>query len=679
LTIPAMAQNWSGILDPARAVDWSTAGVIGNIPSATWTNCTTTACNTLYGGSVTATTIQNALASCPANTVVRIPAGTFNVAAFNDTQSNCVLRGAGSSQTMLVMTSNQSGAGFGGTDSATIHLMSGANGVGVGPLNGFTAPSQTANWTAGYTQGTTTVITLSNTTGLVAGPVGTGTLLFLDQTDDSSDGWPATGDLYVCANASNNCSNKGGGNNYGRQNGSAGSTTVRSQIQVVTVTAVNGSSVTISPAVMYPNIRSGQNPGAYWNTTLPVNNAGIEDMSVDFSGSNTGLFIANAANVWATRMRFVNTDTNVTSQGHFSITIEQSQHVTIRSNYFWGPQGSCSNFPVDNYQNKWGEISNSLVENNIYEAYIGAIFPNDPSGGNVIAYNFAVNGVIGVGGLQPHGGGIEFDLVEGNTWETSYYDVTHGTHFFATSYRNLFNGTESNNSCTVGMAFGLLTNNRFMNAVGNVIGSTSYSAYEADLEAYGGCGSNAVFNLGGAGCNSGTPTTTDSNVKRTLVRWGNWDMFTSTNRTGTNDQTGTRWCGNSSDTGWSTTCSSTSEVPTGITNFSNAVPTVGDTTAGMAALPASFYLSAKPSWFGNVTFPSVGPDVSSGNATNTSTTPSGGHANLIPSRVCYNGLSADSAYSGSSPSVKVFNAATCYASNSPTVVAPATNLFAKAQ
>jgi hypothetical protein len=41
-------------------------------------------------------------------------------------------------------------------------------------------------------------------------------------------------------------------------------------------------------------------------------------------------------------------------------------------------------------------------------------------------------------------------------------------------------------------------------------------------------------------------------------------------------------------------------------------------------LPASLYLASKPSWFGKVTFPPIGPDVS-------------GHANKIPAQIRYEG------------------------------------------
>ena len=641
----AHAQLWTGIIAPSRAADWSTVGVVGDIPSGSWANCATTACNTLFGGTVTATSIQNALASCPANTVVRIPAGTFSVGAFNDTKSNCVLRGAGANQTILNFTGCNSGGGLGGTNCASIHLMSGATGAGA--FGGFTS----ANWTAGYTQGTT-VITLSNTSGLIAGPVGTGSLIMLDQADDVSDGWPATGDIFSCATVANNCSNKGG-NNYARPG--------RAQVQVVTVTAISGNQITITPGLAYPNWRTTQAPGAYWNSGSPLGNAGIENLTVDFTGNGgQGVYIMNCANCWLLGTREI-INASGTAETYHIFTF-QSAHLTIRSNYIYGrPGDSCASFPLANYAYSDQEVSDTLVENNIGDSNVDFIIPNDPAGRNVFAYNYVINGVVGVAGSQMHSGNHMMSLWEGNNIATFMGDVTHGTHFFITLYRNHFDGSARNNSCTTGFAMGALTNNRFFNFVANVAGSSGYSQYEGTL---GSAGGNEIFDLGWMGNNSGTPVTNDTNVKRTLLRWGNWDMFTSSNRTGTNDQSGTRWCGSLANTGWSTACSSITEVPAAITNFSNPLPTKGDIVAGLGALPASFYLSSKPSWFGNVPFPAIGPDVAGGSAPNTSSTPTGGHANKIPARVCYESLANDPAYSGSSPAIKSFNATTCYGGGS---------------
>ena len=616
----SVAQNWAGILDPSRATDWSTAGVVGDIPSGLWSNCTTSACNTLFGGTVTASSIQSALASAPANSVVRIPAGNFNVGAFSFTTSNVVLRGAGADQTKLNMTSGQSGGGLGGTNNPAIHLMSGA--TGVGRFGGVT----TASWTAGYGQGTK-VITLSNTAGLVAGPVGTGSLIMLDQLDDSADGWPATGDIWSCAFVGNSpdiCSNQGG-NNYGRSG--------RAQVQVVTVTAINGSQITITPGLAYPTWRSSQSPGAYWNTGSPLHNSGIEDLTIDFSPTGVqGIYVINAANCWIKGIRILSTASG--TQETYHIFILQSAHITIRSNYAYGRPTTINPFPLANYAYSVQEVSDSLVENNIFQHNTEALVPNDPGGRNVYGYNFVVNNTIGVAGVQMHSGNVMMDLYEGNNLETFLGDVTHGTHHFETLFRNHFDGTTNNRGGTAGYAIALLTHNRFFNVVGNVFGSSGYSQYEINLSNNN---VSAVYNLGWQGNNSGTPTGDDTSVKRSLLRWGNWDQFTSTNDTGTNDQTGVRW--------------NAAEVPSGITNFPSPVP-------ASQTLPASFYLLSKPPWFGSVPFPAIGPDVASGNAPNTSGSPTGGHANRIPARNCYESQSTDPVYG--SLNIKVFNADACY-------------------
>ena len=84
----AHAQPWSGILSPSRAVDWSNAGVPGGIPTRT------TICSTLNPGATTAQ-IQSAINSCPANQVVFLNAGTYNIGGLSITRSNVTLRGAG--------------------------------------------------------------------------------------------------------------------------------------------------------------------------------------------------------------------------------------------------------------------------------------------------------------------------------------------------------------------------------------------------------------------------------------------------------------------------------------------------------------------------------------------------------------------------------------------------------
>lgn len=638
ITVTCSAQPWSGILDTTRATDWTSSGVVGGIPSSSWTQSGSTIA--AYTG--TAATINTAITNCGANQYVLLGSGVFTLSTgITHHKSNCVLRGQGATLTVLKISGSVTGGGLGAN--RAVDFASGASGVGHGPADGFPAPSHVANWTAGYSQGTT-VITISTTAGLTAGAVGTGSLVMLDQLDDPSDGWPVTGDIFSCASTANNCSNQGG-NNYAE----AG----RAQVQVVTVTAINGNDITITPGVAYPNVRTGQTPHAYWLNGSPISNAGFENLTIDYSSGTSGMYLMNAANVWIKGVRFIN-NTSGTGESYGLFTL-QSAHITVRSNYFYGrPGDSCGNFPLANYIYSDQQVSDAVVENNIFHTNVDAMMPNDPAGRNVFAYNYVDNSYIGVAGSQMHSGNVMMDLWEGNNMESFMGDVTHGSHFFNTLFRNHFDGTSHNSSCTTGFAMGILTNNRFFNAIGNVIGSTSYTSYETTLNTNN---ADSVFNLGWNGNNSGSVVTTDTNVKRTLMRWGNWDLFTSTSDTGSNDQTGIRWCGNSSNTGWSTTCSSTSEVPSGIANFSNAVP-------ASTTLPASFYLSSQPSWwvtpYGTPAYPAIGPDVASGTAPNTSGTPTGGHANKIPARLCFENAGNDAGYATSSPRIKAFDATTCF-------------------
>jgi len=536
------------------------------------------------------------------------------------------------------MTSNQGGAGFGGDLSSTIHLGSATTNT---PRFGGISSTP---WTAGYSQGTT-VITLGSAAGLVAGPVGTGSVIMLDQLNDASDGFPATGDLFICESGPPTCSNQGG-NAQGR--------TGRAQIQGVTVTAINGNQVTIFPALAMPNWRSSQTPGAWWTSARPLGNAGIENLTVDFTigGSQSiGVRMDNCANCWITGVRFITTvsGSNATSK---HLYVWASVNSTVRSNYFWGKQ-SDAGFPIDNYAYTDVVAHSLLVENNIFHHNVISLVPNDPGTRNVYAYNYVDDGYTFGSSFQYHSGVVVMALLEGNNWKTALADIIHGVHYMNTHFRNHHDGLAHNRPGTTNMALPLHSRNRFFNIIGNVFGHSSWTHYQTLLGAIPN-DPQAIYLLGWQGNASPSPVSNDQRVIDTLMRWGNWDNVTSTNDTGTNDASGTRFCGSAP---LPLNCGGTSEVPSGIANFPNSVP-------ASQALPASFYLSAQPSWwataFGKPPFPAIGPDVVNGDAPNTATTPHGGHANKIPARLCFENTGNDPAYSGSSPPVKLFNAAACY-------------------
>src|SRR2546421_4683995 len=174
------------IIGANRRIDWTQAGIAGGIPNRK------TICATLSAGA-TYTQINSAIAACN-NGVVLLNPGTYNLAGgivFNN-KSNVTLRGSGPDQTFLKFTAGNSCGGIGG-DLCMINSDPDCAGCG--------SPSNLANWTVGYAQGTA-VITLS------ASPA-VGQMIFLDQNDDSNSD---TGQVWVCQTANVCSSNPGSGN-----------------------------------------------------------------------------------------------------------------------------------------------------------------------------------------------------------------------------------------------------------------------------------------------------------------------------------------------------------------------------------------------------------------------------------------------------------------------------------
>jgi hypothetical protein len=104
-----------------------------------------------------------------------------------------------------------------------------------------------------------------------------------------------------------------------------------------------------------------------------------------------------------------------------------------------------------------------------------------------------------------------------------------------------------------------------------------------------------------------------------------------------------------------------SEVPSNFNDGSGSPSLYVNPVPGSQTLPASFYLNSKPSWFGSVPWPPIGPDVTGGDISGVA-----GHAYKIPARVCFESLADDTSYSiqnGARP--RIFNADNCYGDPPP--------------
>jgi hypothetical protein len=96
-------------------------------------------------------------------------------------------------------------------------------------------------------------------------------------------------------------------------------------------------------------------------------------------------------------------------------------------------------------------------------------------------------------------------------------------------------------------------------------------------------------------------------------------------------------------------------------NYNNVNGSITWASGVTHTLPASFYLSSKPSWWGSMPFPATGPDVSGG-------TGPGGHSYGNPAQSCYFSVMGGS--DGGAGSPLTFNANTCYGSGAQAPPAP---------
>ena len=601
------------VINASRRIDWSQAGVPGGIPTRT------TICATLNPGA-SAAQINSAIAACPAGQVVFLNAGTYNLSTgvvFNN-KNNVTLRGAGPNSTFLIFTAGNNCGGLGGN----LCFMN-------GDTNSSSDVRNVANWTAGYSAGTTTITLGANTTGSTKPSVGTS--LILDQLDDSDTD---NGAVWICQKV-NVCSQQGG-----VSQGRSG----RGQTQVVRVTAISSGTcpctVTISPGLYMPNWRSGQSPAAWWSNSLPITGSGAEDLSLDHSSSSAagGTFIFNGYGIWLKNIRSMNS-----KQKH--VWMYQSAHTTIRDSYFYGTQAAAS----ESYATDTFTGGDQLIENNIFH-HIASPMLNEGGEGTVQAYNFAIDDYYTNGGnatqwqqasSYQHGIGNAFLLWEGNAGIALTADDIHGVSDFITAFRNYWNGRDPAGGSSGGKtqstnAIQLEAYNRYYNIIGNVLGTSGYhTRYESAPTSATDSGSStnsnvSVFTVGFSG-NEGTfgfGIANDLFAKTSMMRWGNYDTVTAAAR-------------------WNAT-----EVPTGLSQYANAVPP--DHT-----LPTSLYLSSKPAWFttlfGGVTWPAIGPEVTGGQLIS-------GHVFKIPAQLCYENTSKTNG-------ILNFNANNCYSS---TGVGPST-------
>ena len=655
-SLSASAQNWSTFLDSSRATNWNGAGF--TIPNYT-TNCATQpklTANSSSAASSNAQAIQNALGSCDStHNVVNIPAGTYYVAGIQyPSQGHMVLRGASVGTTKLIFSANEA---CGGAPAAGI-CMIGPDGT----YNGSDAVlppggNQQCLWTGGLSKGSTS-ITLSS----CGGTPPLNQILILDQADDSSD----TGGVYQCDGNLAGCNYEGSANPNGRT--ISGKIHAQQQLTYITgVTSLGGGSytVTISPGVYFNNVRSGQSPGAWWDTDAV--NDGLENMTIDgTSAPDHNISMTWCYQCWVRNVKSLNA-------GSAHVYVFMSADSVIRDNYFYQSQDHASSSYVVEFE----AASAFLVENNIFQQTTNPIMSGAGTG-NVISYNYATDDVTSNNYTQQapyysHNTGNAMNLYEGNNFNGIWTDDAWGSSANGTYFRNMLHGWQSGGYSVGFNPVALRTWLRGFNVVGNVLGTpgvqNQYQGYATSHTAGTGTANVAtsIYDLGFGGsegsCGSGGTGSPycDALVFSTLMRWGNYDTVNGA----------VQW-------------NSTEASPAAVT-YINANFTSSYFNSLAHTLPASLYYNSTPSWWpSGKAWPPVGPDVSSGNVgmcsggtyANYQATSSGqctggslstawaSHVTSIPAQDCFlNTMHGPLDGSGSALS---FDASQCYTSSGAT-------------
>lgn len=602
------------------------------------TQCTTSACNTVSGGTVTASSINTALASASHGQYILIPAGNFTISsAMIDmyAQNGVTLRGSGPQSTTLTLTGTSwiafsySAYGTGFCTNATTTNSTIAAGTASISATGCSGNAPQVGELMNFQQCD------GGFTGASANPITTGTGCATGSSYDN-------GGLYVC------------GYTDACQRSGEGTGTPYFQQQTVYISSVSGSgssyTIGFSPGLYMPNWGATINgewayPLVSWNQgatgPAPYGN-GLEDLTVyeesDSPGGPGVIALTNSYASWVKGVRLIVADSSAFPPALYFVGDENS---LVLNNYVRTTLSMSSQYGPVIYEE--GD-SDDLVLNNLTDASPGWVGYGSEEG-DVVAYNYVRDAfTFDTNGFFEHGPAGIFMLYEGNDNDSDEDDDTHGTHDLNTRFRNHMRGTYPPYAGAP-HASGLTLSafSRFENSIGNSIGSTE-AASPTNLTTYF-TSTAGVYQYAYA---MGFGGHADSLVQTTSMRWGNWDQASNA----------VRWCGNSSNVGWATTCSSTSEIPTSLSGaavpFENSVPAT-------TVLPASFYfpIAAHPSggtglsfwkvctvWatFPNSCstsqtqpFPPIGPDVTGGFDNQ-------GTVYYIPAAVAWQNLPIDTAY-----------------------------------
>ncbi len=564
----------SGGLFPAdrnASANWQNAGLltVGDIPNRT-TVCATV--SPLGGGSDDTANIQNAIEACPLGQVVKLAAGTFTIAegSFVLLDRGVTLRGAGAGITILQRTTGahlEPGQAYGSSPSPIIIIGPARYGL---------------NWNTDGNVGTSinlaadaaassTSITL-NCGGNCASTFSVGQVVLLDEnsganwvtepTGVAKQVWAASDYRVVWKKRSPSLGTDDfSATQYPYQTGTAGdgySRLDRVTNELKQIASISGNTITFnSPLTISYRVSHAAQVTWLTNTgsgaTVPfVTYAGLEAASVS-NGDNNNIDFESCAYCWVK---------NVESSVWNGRGIEfdacfrcEAREVYSHDAAYSQPGGGAYAIGLDMFS------SEVLVEDSISVRANKVIVARAAGAGSVVAYNYMDDGFIDysenwieMGLNASHFVGSHHVLFEGNYAFNADSDNTHGASSYMTYFRNWLRGVRHSfvnpktgdaiNDTTQqgnGPQRTAATNaySYWFTYIGNVLGASGMMSgwvYQGDMTAGPAIWAPGWGELDSNGTWHSDPQVINTSFPGYLIRQGNWDWTTSSQKWDANTQ-----------------------------------------------------------------------------------------------------------------------------------------------
>jgi len=337
--------------------------------------------------------------------------------------------------------------------------------------------------------------------------------------------------------------------------------------QINTITAISGTTITLDVPLHW-NFSTARVPQVI-KLNSPTIYAGIEDMTVSNvddkvkheTGDPAVIGFLGTSNCWLL---------NVEGKHSYACVVRMRRNfrTTIRGCSFHEQVGASNGYGV------WvGPAASCLLENSLIYHVSPALTMAYCVMGNVYSYNWIhhlVGGASGwaANGVSVHGGHCAYNLFEGNIMEARFSGDNvwgSGSHNVLLRNRIYLDSRRFQTGNCGAFDIELQFNSRYYSTIGNIIGQGSENAV-----LYNGVdipeGGRSIYRTGYVYDSDNGASGNSANVFDTLLRHGDWNCV----------QNAVIWNGTDSH-----------------------------------ELPASLYLSAKPSWMGSaLNWPPIGPEIS---------------------------------------------------------------------